>query len=72
MQNELQTLRTQMMEARRRFLNGDESARVQMHELAEATAAAYNDKAREIAKKHGMKPRLINAAKIIRQGENFR
>ena len=68
---DLQTIRKQMLEARRRFLTTGEG-RDEMMALAETAAALYNEGARRVAAKLGQRPRLTTPDRILRQGEFLR
>ncbi|MBL8048152.1 MAG: hypothetical protein JNJ45_05670 [Chthonomonas sp.] len=67
--DDLNSMRSELRRLRKEFLNGNNEARGPMHELAERCAATYNAKAKEIAKRHGVRPRLTTAAVILRRGE---
>lgn len=68
----LDTLRRELLALRKRFLNGDNCAKEPMYTLAQKCADVYNAKAKEVAKKHGRRPSLTTADKIMRQGEFLR
>lgn len=69
--NDLATMRHELLALRKRFFNG-EPVQTEMNALAQRCADVYNAKAREVANKHGMSPKLTTAAKILRQGEFLR
>lgn len=72
MTRDLQTVRTELKALRHRFLNGDTSAKPAMEAVAQEAADMYNTKAREVAKRMGVRARLTTADRIMRQGEFLR
>ncbi len=64
-------MRAELKALRHRFFQGEE-VQTEMYALAEECAKAYNSKAREVAKRMGVKPRLTTADRILRQGEFLR
>jgi hypothetical protein len=58
--------KTNLIAARKAWYAG-EGSEAAMNLAAEVAAKAYNDRAREIARRMGMKPRLTNARTIMRQ-----
>lgn len=72
MSRDLQTVRTELKDLRHRFLNGDVSVKADMEALAKEAAELYNAKAREVAKRMGVRPRLTTPDRIMRQGEFLR
>jgi hypothetical protein len=71
MKDELQSLRIELRDLRRRFLNGEE-VHTEMMAKAEECAAAYNAAAREVARKFGRRPVRMTAERILRSGEFIR
>jgi hypothetical protein len=64
-------MRRDLKALRHRFYQGENVSK-EMNELAAECAKAYNAKAKEVAKRMGVKPRLTTPDRILRQGEFLR
>lgn len=64
--------RREMLALRKRYYNGDDTVKPDMYRLAQECADMANAKAKELARKHGVRPKLITPDRILRQGEFLR
>lgn len=67
----LNVMRIELMGLRKRWYAG-EAVDAEMNALAAQCAGIYNEKAKDIAKRHGLRPRLTTASKILRSAEFLR
>jgi hypothetical protein len=63
-------LRSELRVLRHRYLNGDTSAQQAMDAKAQEAADYYNQKARAVAKRLGVAPRLTTAGRLMRSSIN--
>lgn len=63
--------RLELRDLRRRFFSG-EPVKTEMMALATECADLYNAKAKEVAKRLGIKPRLTSPQRVLRHGEFVR
>ncbi len=66
MDTTLQTTLGELKKARAAWLQtGSPEHRDEMHRLAQLAADQYNEKATEVAKRHGVKPRLVTKQRML-------
>ena len=63
--DELNEMRLRLKALRHRFYNGEPEVAAEMNAYARQCADVYNAKAKEIAKRMGVRPRLTTWSKIL-------